>query len=193
MTGNTNRITYRFVVPEDAEELLAIYRQFIDTSITFEYTLPSLEEFRERIVHITEFYPYIAAVCDGRIVGYAYSHKAFERAAYQWNAEFSVYIDREYSRRGIGRELYRKLIDISVLQEIHIVLAKVTSPNEPSESLHTAMGFRKLAVFDNVGYKNGEWHAVTWFELQLCGFEEDPVPPRSVHELPPKKLNEILQ
>ncbi len=48
-------ITYRFVTPEDAEELLAIYRQFIDTSITFEYTLPSLEEFRERIVHITEF------------------------------------------------------------------------------------------------------------------------------------------
>lgn len=186
-------ITYRFVTPEDADELLNIYRQYIDTSITFEYSLPSPEEFRERIVHITEFYPYIAAVCGGRIVGYAYSHKAFERAAYQWNAEFSVYIDREYTRRGIGRELYRKLIDISVLQGVRIALAKVTSPNDPSEALHTALGFRKLAVFDNVGYKNGEWHAVTWFEMRLCGFEENPEPPLPVHALPAEKLNEILQ
>ena len=185
--------TYRFVTPEDAEELLAIYRQYIDTSITFEYTLPTLEEFRERIVHITEFYPYIAAVCDGRIVGYAYSHKAFERAAYQWNAEFSVYVDREYTGRGIGRVLYRKLIDISVLQGIHIAYGKVTSPNEPSEALHTAMGFRKLAVFDNVGYKNGEWHAVTWYELPLCAFENEPELPLSVHELPAEKLEKILQ
>lgn len=186
-------ITYRFAVPEDAEELLAIYRQYIDTSITFEYTLPSPEEFRERIVHITEFYPYIAAVCDGNIVGYAYSHKAFERAAYQWNAEFSVYVDREYARRGIGRELYRKLIDISVLQRIHIAYGKVTSPNDPSEALHTAMGFRKLAVFDNVGYKNGEWHAVTWFERQLCAFEDAPEMPLSVRELPAEELKKILQ
>ena len=187
------RITYRPVTPEDAEELLAIYAQYIDTSITFEYTLPSPEEFRERIIHITEFYPYLAAVCDGRIVGYAYSHKAFERAAYQWNAEFSVYVDREYARRGIGRALYQKLMDISVMQGIHIVYAKVTSPNEPSEALHRAMGFDTLAVFENVGYKNGGWHAVTWFERRLCPFEEVPALPLFVHELPSEKLDEILK
>ncbi len=185
--------TYRFVTPEDAEELLAIYRQYIDTTITFEYTLPSLEEFRERIEHITEFYPYIVAVCDDRIVGYAYSHKAFERTAYQWTAEFSVYVDREYTCRGIGRTLYRKLIDISVLQGIHIAFGKVTSPNEPSEALHTAMGFRKLAVFDNVGYKNGEWRAVTWFERKLCPFEDAPEAPLSVYQISAEELDKILQ
>ena len=186
-------ISYRLVTPEDTEEILAIYRQYIDTTITFEYTLPSPDEFRERIEHITEFYPYIAAVCDGKIVGYAYSHKAFERAAYQWNAEFSVYIDRGYQRNGIGRELYRKLIELSRLQWIHIAYGKVTSPNEPSEALHTAMGFRKLAVFDNVGYKNGAWHAVTWFELCLCPFEEEPKLPMSVWELPAETVRDILE
>ena len=186
------KITYRPVTPEDTEEILAIYAQYIDTTITFEYTLPSPEEFRERIVHITEFYPYLAAVCDGRIVGYAYSHKAFERAAYQWNVEFSVYVDREYTGRGIGRALYEKLIEISVMQGIHIVYAKVTSPNDPSEALHRSMGFDTLAVFENVGYKNGGWHAVTWFARTLHPFEECPEDPICVHDLNPSEFRKIL-
>ena len=185
-------ITYRLVTPEDAEDLLAIYAQYIDTTITFEYTLPSPEEFRERIVHITEFYPYIAAVCDGRIVGYAYSHTLFERAAYQWNAEFSVYVDREYTRCGIGRALYQKLIDVSVMQGIHIAFGKVTSPNEPSEALHRSMGFDTLAVFEKVGYKNGAWHAVTWFARTLHDFEDCPQAPTGFRDLNSAEVQKIL-
>lgn len=185
-------ITCRFASPDDADEILAIYRQYIDTSITFEYTLPTHDEFRARIEEIAEFYPYIIAAEDGRIVGYAYSHRAFERTAYQWDAEFSVYVDRNFTGHGLGRKLYGKLIEISKLQRIHIAYAKVTSPNEASEALHLAMGFEKLAVFENVGYKNSAWHGVTWFGLNLCEFEDDPQPPLSVHELSADEVTKIL-
>lgn len=185
-------MTFRFASPDDADEILAIYRQYIDTSITFEYTLPTHDEFRARIEGIAEFYPYIIAVEDERIVGYAYSHRAFERTAYQWDTEFSVYVDRNFTGHGLGRELYRKLIELSRLQRIHIAYGKVTSPNEASEALHRAMGFEKLAVFENVGYKNGAWHGVTWYALVLCEFEDAPEVPMSVHELPADEVAKIL-
>lgn len=186
-------ITYRFVTPEDTENILAIYQQYIDTSITFEYSLPSCEEFRERIEEIIQFYPYIAAVCDGRIIGYAYSHRAFERMAYQWDVEFSVYIDREYIGHGIGKELYYRLIELSRLQNIHTVYAKVTSPNDKSDALHCAVGFEKIAEFTKTGYKNGEWRSVTWYEMKLCDFESEPEAPIPVYDLPSEAVRKILQ
>ena len=186
-------ITYRFVAPEDTEVLLSIYRQYIDTSITFEYTLPSYEEFRGRIEEIIRFYPYIAAVVDGRIVGYAYSHRAFERMAYQWDVEFSVYVDRDYIGHGIGKELYHRLIELSRLQNIHTVYAKVTSPNEKSDALHRATGFEKIAEFTKTGYKNGEWRSVTWYEMKLCDFETEPENPISVWDLAAEDVQKILK
>ncbi len=184
--------SYRFATVADTEEILAIYRQYIDTSITFEYTLPSVAEFRERIASIARFYPYLVAVEDGNIVGYAYAHAAFERAAYQWDAEFSVYVDRDFVGRGLGRALYRRLIALSRMQGIHIAYGKVTTPNEASDALHLSMGFERLAVFENVGYKNGAWHGVTWYALVLCEFEDAPTPPKSVWELPDGDLRRIL-
>lgn len=83
---------YRLAVPEDAPALLQIYSEYIHSTITFEYTLPTTEEFAERIRTIAGFYPYIVAEEDGRCMGYAYAHRHMERAAYQWNAELSVYL-----------------------------------------------------------------------------------------------------
>lgn len=52
---------YRLAVPEDAPALLQIYSEYIHSTITFEYTLPTTEEFAERIRTIAGFYPYIVA------------------------------------------------------------------------------------------------------------------------------------
>lgn len=77
----------------DAPALLEIYREYIDTPITFEYALPSEDEFKDRIRSISEFFPYLVLEDDsGVIVGYAYAHRHMERAAYQWNAELSIYL-----------------------------------------------------------------------------------------------------
>ena len=59
---------------EDAEKLLAIYAPYVEnTAITFEYEVPSIEEFRERIEHTLSRYPYLVAERGGEIMGYAYA------------------------------------------------------------------------------------------------------------------------
>ena len=188
-----SEFTFRMAREEDAARLLAIYTPYIETSITFETEPPSLEEFTGRIREIRTFYPYLVAERDGKIVGYAYAHRAFQRAAYRWDAELSVYLDREERGHGLGAQLYHRLISILRLQRMQTVYAIVTSPNPASEHLHERLGFHKAGFFENSGFKNGEWHGVTWYDLSIG--DKKKIPPEeivSVNEIPQEKLEAIL-
>ena len=182
----------RFAVPEDAKALLAIYAQYIDTNITFEYSLPSEEEFAARIRSFTGIYPYLVCEDGGRIVGYAYAHRIQERAAYQWNAELSIYLDSAVRTHGLGRRLYTVLMDLLRMQGVKTVYGIVTSPNEPSERLHESMGFARIGVMHNTGYKNGAWHDVTYFEKALAPYENDPKPVTPIGTLPEDAVQKTL-
>ena len=160
----------RMATTADTAELLAIYGQYIDTSITFEYTLPTQVEFATRIAGILAAYPYLVWQEDGKILGYAYAHRHMERAAYQWNAELSVYLDRAARGRGLGRRLYGALMELLTMQGVLSAHALVTSPNPASQALHQSMGFGLTAVQRLAGYKNGAWHDVLWYEKELAPF-----------------------
>ena len=183
----------RYAVPSDAEELLAIYAQYIETSITFEYTLPSEEEFRRRIVEISAVYPYLVHETDGRIDGYAYAHRFAERAAYQWSADLSVYLDRDARAMGLGRTLYEALIELVRLQGVRTVYGLVTTPNERSDRLHLGMGFTAAGVTHNAGFKNGLWRSVTIYEKPIAPYDPDPAPLRSIRESDPGAVEAVLQ
>ena len=90
---------------------------------------------------IMEGYPYLVCEIDGVMAGYAYAHRYKERAAYQWDAELSVYLREDYARRGIGRAFYTALMEILKAQNVRNVYGIVTSPNPPSEALHLAWAF----------------------------------------------------
>ena len=92
----------RPATPNDAVKLLDIYAPYVtDTAITFEYEVPTLEEFRRRIEHISKKYPYLVAEEDGDIVGYVYASSFKERDAFQWAVETSIYVDRNKKRKTI--------------------------------------------------------------------------------------------
>lgn len=96
-------ITLRAARPDDAAALLEIYAPYVTgTAISFEYDVPSVEEFRARIEHTLKKYPYIVAESGGEIVGYAYTGEFKERAAYGWSVETSIYVARGKKRCGIG-------------------------------------------------------------------------------------------
>ena len=183
----------RLASPADSAALLKIYGGYLDTPITFEYECPSEEVFARRIASICREYPYLVAQEDGGIVGYAYAHRQAERAAYQWNAELSIYLDREHTSRGWGRKLYGALIDILRLQGIRTVYGCVTVPNEKSEGLHRAMGFRQLGIYRNTGYKCGGWRDVAWFERQIAPYDAEPAPFLPVDQVPGEALAAVLQ
>ncbi len=169
--------TIRPAVPDDAASLLAIYAQYIDAAVTFEYTLPTEAEFRRRIGTTLAEYPYLVWEEDGRPLGYAYAHRFRERAAYRWGAELSVYVDKSAHGRGVGRALYEELMRLLALQGIKTVYGCITLPNEKSVGLHEALGFAAAGVFHAAGFKSGQWHDVIWYEKALAPFDERPAPP----------------
>ena len=185
-------IRLRFASCNDAGKLLDIYSEYIDTPITFEYTLPSTEEFRERISNIISFYPYIVCEKDDEPIGYAYAHRHMERVAYQWNAELSVYIKKNFTSKGLGKILYSALMEILKLQGIRTVYGCVTVPNEKSEALHTGLGFRQIGIYRNAGYKNGEWRDVRWYEKQIGDYNQKPLSIVSLRTINGDKLEGIL-
>lgn len=176
----------------DSAALLEIYGQYIHTPVTFEYELPTEAEFARRIRDIAAVYPYLVCEEDGRAVGYAYAHRQAERAAYQWNAELSVYLDGAHTGQGLGRRLYGALIDLLRLQGIRTVYALVTVPNERSERLHAAMGFRRMGTQRSAGYKNGAWRDVTWFERSIAPYGAAPAPLLPVGKVPAGQVAAIL-
>ena len=183
----------RFVTVKDCQSLLKIYSQYIDTPITFETTLPNEIEFASRIKNITSFYPYIVCEDKGKIIGYAYAHRYKERDAYQWNAELSIYIDKEFTMSGLGKKMYGVLLEMLKLQGIKTFYGCVTLPNIKSENLHKSLGFNEVGIYKNTGYKCGKWHDVAWFEKAIASYDIEPKPIISINEISKGQLDLIMQ
>ena len=106
-----NKIIIRTASAADAPALLKIYRPYVEnTAITFEYDVPSTEEFASRIEHTLKKYPYLVAEEKGALLGYAYAGPFHERPAYDWAVETSIYVDQSLKHRGIGRRLHDERI-----------------------------------------------------------------------------------
>lgn len=185
--------TIRFAAPDDAAALLHIYAQYIDTPITFEYTLPSKEEFARRIRDIQSSYPYLVYMEDGEVRGYAYAHRFQQRAAYQWGAELSVYLGRDTVSHGVGSRLYALLLELLRLQNVHTAYALVTLPNAKSEALHQHFGFSLCGVWHNSGFKGGRWYDMGLFEKQLLPYEGSPAPLQRLCDVPEERVQSLLR
>lgn len=158
---------FRSATIDDAPAILNIYAQYIDTPITFDYVLPSPDEFRARVAETLAKYPYHVALEGDTIIGYAYAGPFGHRAAYQWGSELSIYLDGAHLRNGLGHALYSRLIDELKIRGYRTVYGCVTTPNPASERLHESLGFKRVGCFENAGFKNGRWHDVIWFAKPL--------------------------
>ncbi len=186
-------ITFRLANEEDAGDILKIYEPYVkNTTISFEYDVPSLEEFKERISHITSYFPYIVCEYGREIIGYAYASKFNERAAYQWNVELSIYIKENFTGYGLGKRMYKIIMDILKLQNIKNAYSRVAASNIESEKLHENFGFNKISVFKNTGYKLGKWIDLIWYVKDISEGETAPNPPIIIHEISQSRLMEIL-
>lgn len=176
----------RPVRPSDLPRLLEIYTPYVrDSAVTFEYEVPSLAEFTARVDEISSQYPYLVCEQDGFVAGYAYAHRHMVRAAYQWNAELSIYLDETFQGRGLGSRLYASLLETLEQMNVRNVYGCVTLPNPKSGRLHEKLGFRLAGIWPHSGYKLGMWHDVGWFEKSLGpGVGRSPAPFRPIGSLP---------
>ncbi|HET6588329.1 MAG TPA: GNAT family N-acetyltransferase, partial [Oleiagrimonas sp.] len=89
------------------------------------------------------------------------------RCAYRHSVETSIYLDPERTGQGIGRHLYVALLDAVRALGMHAVIGGVALPNAASVALHEHLGFHKVAHFEQVGYKQGRWIDVAYWQLVL--------------------------
>lgn len=180
--NDTDNVKIRIAAPQDAAALLAIYAPYVEkTSITFEYDVPTLQEFEGRIRKILEKYPYLVAECDGEIVGYAYAGPFKARAAYDWGVETTVYVRSDQKKNGIGRKLYDALEKLLSMQNILNMNACIAYPETEDEYLtkdsvrfHEHLGYRFVGEFQKCGCKFGRWYNMVWMEKHIGVHVENP-------------------
>ena len=179
-----SEITIRMATIADAKELLQIYAPYVqNTAITFEYEVPSLEEFTKRVENTLMKYPYLVALEEGQIVGYAYASTFKARIAYSWAVETSIYIKQDCKGKGIGKKLYLALEDLLKRQNVINLNASIAYYAKEDEYLnhssiffHEYFGYQKVAHFTKCGYKFGKWYDMIWMEKMIGKHPDAPKP-----------------
>ena len=160
---------------DDAEHIRDIYMPYVlNTAISFEYEVPSIEEFQKRISSTLIEYPYLVAVENDVVVGYAYAGSFHSRKAYKHSAELSVYVRQDMRGKGIGRSLYLELEKWLIKQNVYMVHACIASPDrqdehltDDSEKFHKKMGFEMVGKHHLCGYKFEKWYSIIWMDKSI--------------------------
>lgn len=188
------QIKFRLAEETDAKEILAIYAPYINMdNITFEYEVPNIIEFRQRIAKVITKYPYIVAVYQGKIVGYTYASTFRDRIAYNWGLETSIYLTPEVKGQKLGEKLYTKLEQILKIQHITNLVASITYPNPQSIAFHEKMGYKKIAHFTKCGYKQGKWYDMIFMEKFINKHESPAKEIIYIEDIDKTIIDKILQ
>lgn len=177
-----SEIKLRPATEADAEVLLNIYSYYVtDTAVTYEWDVPTVEEFRNRIKNVTAKFPYIVAEVDGEVVGYAYANTFRSRIAYSWTVETSIYVKKDCRRGGVGKalltDLETKLKNQNVLN-VYAVISYVEKEDEylthDSVKFHDVMGYKKVSEWHQCGYKFKRWYNIVIMEKMLGEHTAEP-------------------
>ena len=159
-------IHIRTAVSADAAALTSIYNHYILNSvITFEEAVIATSEMSRRIEDITQAgLPWLVAQRAGEIIGYAYAGPWRSRSAFRFTVESTVYMASGIVGTGTGTALYQALLAQLDADGKHCVVGAISLPNAGSVKLHERLGFRKVAHFEQVGYKFDRWIDVGFWQ-----------------------------
>ena len=168
-------MTIEKVSEADAAKLLEIYGPYVlSTAISFEYDVPSVEEFKTRIRDISSKYPYLKAVEGQKILGYAYAATFKGRRAYDWSVETTIYVDEKSHGMGVGSALYealeKELKSMGILNMnacIAVTAQEDAHLTNASMYFHKKMGFNLVGTFHASGYKFNTWYDMIWMEKMI--------------------------
>lgn len=153
-------VTVRPATHADVPAITRIYAHAVEHgTASFELTAPDHAEMTRRFEELTtNGFPYLVAVADGAVVGYAYAGPYRARPAYRFTVENSVYVARDSHRRGVGKALLQALIDACTEKGFRLMVAVIgDSDQAASIGLHEAADFEHVGAFKNIGYKFERW------------------------------------
>ena len=181
-------IALRPARPDDAAAIAAIYAPYVLTgTVSFETEAPDTRAMRGRMAASAGLYPWLVATngeADGdAVLAYAYAAQFRDRPAYRYVAETSIYVSGAAQGQGVGRTLYRALVDTLRAQGFVQALGVIALPNDYSIQLHEATGFRRQGVLREMGFKQGRWIDVGFWQ---CELNDATIPPAE-----PKRFSDI--
>ena len=180
----TDGIKIRAASPEDAPALLRVYAPYVkNTAITYEYDVPSVDEFSKRIETTLKRFPYLVLERGGEIIGYAYAGPLHSRPAYDWSVETSLYLSEDVRGGGLGRLLHDALENVLREQGFLNMNACIAYPEKEDEYLtrnsaefHAHLGYRRIGGFTKCSYKFRRWYGMVWMEKLIGEHLEDQPP-----------------
>ncbi len=158
----------RSVSHSDIPTITSIYNYYISHSaVTFEEVIIDESEMRTRIKDVVKHLPWLVYVKNNVVIAYAYATPWKARSAYRYSVETSIYVNHRLQKRGIGSLLYARLLDELAKRNYHVIIGGITLPNDASIRLHEKLGFKKVAEFEEVGFKFDKWLNVGYWQLTL--------------------------
>ncbi|MGQ0521853.1 MAG: GNAT family N-acetyltransferase [Actinomycetota bacterium] len=170
-------VTVRLAGLDDAEAVRTIYNlEVTGSTVTFDLVPRSLDDQRAWLAAHAGAHPAVVATVDGAVVGFGSLSPYRDRPAYSTTVEDSVYVDRDWRGRGVGRALLAELVRLAGLHGFHAVMARIVGGHETSIALHQACGFELVGIEREVGRKFGRWLDVALMQRLLQ--PGSPAPPR---------------
>jgi L-amino acid N-acyltransferase len=148
---------------EDANAILDIINyNILNSTAIYDYNERSLDTliatFDDKL---KKKFPIITATIENEVVGFGYYSEFRFRDGYKFTVEHSVYVEKSFHGKGIGKLLLQKLIELAKKQKLHTMIAVIDSENQSSVEFHEKFGFKTVAVIKETGFKFDRWlHSV---------------------------------
>ncbi len=153
---------------DDVAAVCGIYNHYVaNTVVTFEEAAVSIDEMRQRLDDVLSSHPFLVAEVHGKVCGFSYACAWRARTAYRFAVETTIYLSPDSTRRGLGSELYGKLISELRARRLHTAIGVVALPNDGSIALHERLGYAQVAELKHVGRKFERWIDVGYWQLLL--------------------------
>lgn len=163
------KLSIEETAPIHATDIAHIYNYYIrETTVTFEEEPVTPAEMERRVEGVrSSFLPWLVALQDDGVIGYAYATPWRPRTAYRYSAEVTIYLAPQRIGIGLGTMLYTQLFTRLEARGIHAVIAGIALPNGGSIALHEKFGMEKVAHFKEVGFKFDRWIDVGYWQRTL--------------------------
>ena len=151
--------TLRKATQSDLSSILEIVNHAIATTTSiYDYDARTIEV----QTHIFESkkakgFPLYVAECNNEILGFGTYDTFRTKIGYRFTVEHSVYADKNYIGKGVGKLLLTELIQHAKGQKLHTMIGVIDSENINSITFHEKFGFEKAGYIKESGYKFDKW------------------------------------